>query len=101
MSRLVVSRAAHADLLEIWVYVAEERTLKTADRVVDRLTAQWDDLARFPTMGRARDDLAPGYRSIPSGAYVTYYRLVGDVVEISRVLHSARDISGIFSASDG
>ncbi len=94
MSRLVVSRAAHADLLEIWAYVAENRTLAAADRVVDRLTAQWDDLARFPTMGRTRADLGPGFRSIPSGSYVTYYRLAGNVVEISRVLHAARDIAG-------
>ena len=47
-------------------------------------------------MGRRRDDLRPGLRSFPVGAYVAFYQIVGDVVEIVRVFHGRRDIEGEF-----
>lgn len=56
-------------------------------------------LARFPRMGRARDELAPGLLAFPVGAYLIFYRIAENHIEIIRVLHAARDIPAAFTAS--
>jgi len=43
-------------------------------------------------MGRTRDELVPGLRSLPFGRYVIFYRALDDGSEIVRVLHGARDL---------
>ncbi len=47
-------------------------------------------------MGRSRDELAAGIRSFPTGNYIVLYRVVGENVEIVRVLHGRRDIERAF-----
>ena len=47
-------------------------------------------------MGRRREELAPGLRSILQGSYVIFYRLTEERIEIVRVLHVARDIDQQF-----
>ena len=49
-------------------------------------------LAHNPRAGRLRDEIDPGVRSFPAGAYIVYYRLgKGGRVTIARVLHGSRD----------
>lgn len=60
---------AEADILEIWDYIADD-SLTAADRWVDHLDEQFRVLATQPSMGRARDELAPDVRSFPFGRYV-------------------------------
>ncbi len=47
-------------------------------------------------MGRTRDDLSPGLRSLSFGRYVIFYLPVDDGIDVVRVLHSARDIGAQF-----
>ena len=48
-------------------------------------------------MGRSREDLRPDLRSVIVDRYVIYYRVVGEErIEAVRLLHSARDIEGLF-----
>ena len=95
MKRLRVTIDADTDLLEIWTYYFE-RSQKAAERIVQEITAQYDMLHEFPGTGRGRDDIGPEYRSFPVGDYIIYYRVLPDVVEISRILHGARDITDLF-----
>ena len=53
-------------------------------------------LSSQPKMGRARDDLSLGLRSMPFGRYVIFYEPLPDGIDIVRVLHSARDIDTVF-----
>jgi toxin ParE1/3/4 len=46
-------------------------------------------------MGRPREDLRPGLRSIAVERYVLFYRVSAAAVEILRVLHSSRDMDAI------
>jgi hypothetical protein len=43
-----------------------------------------------------REELDTGIQSFPHGRYILFYRAVPGVIEIVRVLHSARDIENIF-----
>lgn len=53
-------------------------------------------LARYPYLGRARDDLQPGLRSFPTDDYVIIHRIEPDgTVLILHVFHGSRDIPGL------
>jgi toxin ParE1/3/4 len=86
---------ASADIGEIWDYIAED-SVAQADAWVDRLDIRLQLLATRPLMGRTRDDLSPGLRSLSFGRYVIFYLPVDDGIDVVRVLHSARDIGAQF-----
>jgi toxin ParE1/3/4 len=99
MPRVRRKPLARADLLDIWNYVADDSPAK-ADRLLDSINKQCQALARFPKMGRARNELGASLRSFPVGNYVIFYREVSKGIEINRVLHGARDIEGIISSGE-
>ena len=57
-------------------------------------------LLRQPRAGRRRDELMPGLRSFPFGAYVVFYRELHGGIRVIRILHGARDIERISWADD-
>jgi plasmid stabilization system protein ParE len=61
------------DLMEIARYIAK-RNLSAAERFIDSVHETGELVASQPEMGRARDELAPGLRSFPIGAFVLFYR---------------------------
>lgn len=91
MSRLLKRPRALLDLAEIWAFIAEDSEAQ-ADRFLDKLEDSLKLWATQPLMGRARDDLAPGLRSMSHGRYVVFAQPLPDGIEIVRVLHSARDL---------
>jgi toxin ParE1/3/4 len=68
-----ITKQAESDLEEAWDYVAE-RNLRAADRLLDRILERARLHARFPLMGRPRDDLLPGLRSFSVSSNVIFYR---------------------------
>ena len=95
MSLLVISPQAEQDLLDIWLYIAQDSPLN-ADRFLDRLNDTAQRLADFQDMGTARPELAEGVLCFPVEHYVLYYRKQITGVELVRVLHASRDIEQIF-----
>lgn len=89
--RLLVSKAAEADLLEIWSYTAESFSVLQADRYLERLASGLRACATSPNRGRRRDDLRPGYRSVLIRRHVAFYTLTTDTVLVQRVLHGSMD----------
>jgi toxin ParE1/3/4 len=90
-----VTPQAEADLVEVWQYVAKGGAAR-ADAFLDKVLKQCQQLAQFPRLGRARENLAPNLRSFPVKEFVIFYRPVDDTVEIIRVLYGERDIESIF-----
>ena len=94
MPRVITSvRAAH-DLDEVWFYIAQDN-LAAADALIDAIEQCCRMLAGNPLMGRARSELAPDVRSYSVKRYIAFYRPHSDGIELVRVLHSGRDITGI------
>jgi toxin ParE1/3/4 len=88
---------AGADIDEAWHYVASNGNIEAADRLVDLLTDRFLALARFPQLGRSREDeFGPGHRSLVAGDYVIVYLLDGTSVNILRIVHGKRDFDLIF-----
>jgi len=88
-----------SDLAEIWDYIADDSEAR-ADAFVATIDAKFQTLAKQPGIGRMRDELATGLRSLPIGRYVIFYLSLADGIEIIRVLHGARDIDTIFHYDD-
>jgi toxin ParE1/3/4 len=85
------SEQAERDLVEIGNFIARDNPANAA-RFIARLEEHCNLLTRHPLIGRVRDDLLPGLRSLPFGRYIIFYRLMDGVVEIVRVFHAARDL---------
>ena len=97
MPRLVFTERAQADLLEAWLYIAEDN-LAAADKVLDKLEQEATLLLLQPLMGRARPEVGSAVRSWPSSTpYLLFYEVDDMELTVLRVLHHARDIrSGSF-----
>jgi len=90
--RLVFTERAKADLLEAWLYIAEDN-LAAADRVLDTLEQESKVLLMQPLMGRARPELGSQVRSWPSATpYLLFYEVDDVELTVLRVLHHARDV---------
>ena len=85
------SRRARADLLDIWLEIAEHN-LAAADRLYDRLEARMEILSRFAEAGTASPDIAKEARMLVQSSYLILYRIRPHDVQIVRVLHGARNI---------
>ena len=99
MSEFRLAPEAEAELDDIWLYVARESgSIDIATRFVENITEHFWFLARYPYLGRARDeDLRPGLRSFPVGDYLIIHRIADDeVVLILHVVHGSRDIETLF-----
>ena len=92
MAGVVFTQSAQTDLLEAWLFIAEENQA-AADHTLDAIERQAQALVSQPLIGRARPELAEGVRSWPTSTpYILYYLTDNDSVTILRVLHHARDI---------
>ncbi|MGB4069418.1 MAG: type II toxin-antitoxin system RelE/ParE family toxin [Nitrospira sp.] len=89
--------AARRDLVEQFVYLAEEAGLDTAERFLASAEASFNDLARQPMIGAPltlrHSDLATirKWRIKDFENHLIFYTPHQDGVSIVRVLHAARD----------
>jgi toxin ParE1/3/4 len=94
-----VSNQALADLYQIANYLGTEAP-NSADAVLDEIHDVFQTLSGNTELGTERDDLSPGLRMFvprrPAQNYVILYYTIGGGVEISDVIHAARDWVGMF-----
>jgi toxin ParE1/3/4 len=92
MKRLIFTDAAREDLAAIGHYTQESWGAEKKKRYLAEIRAGLDRLRRATGLGRIRDEIRPGYRSIASGRHVIFYREAEDRIEVMRVLHQRMDI---------
>lgn len=95
MLELEISPQAENDLVETWLYVAEDQPIN-ADRYLDKLQEKAQKLAEFPDLGRDRPELAEGLKSFPVDRYNLYYTTTESKLILVRVLPADRDITALF-----
>lgn len=89
--RLVVSRAARGDLQSIARYTAREWGAAHKKTYLAAIRERFSLLRRRPKMGTPREDISPGYRSMPVGRHLVFYRLTREEIVILRILHQRMD----------
>jgi toxin ParE1/3/4 len=95
MPTLILSPEAEQDLVDIWLYIAEDQPVN-ADHFLERLEKKAQKLAEFTDLGVERLDIAPDIKSFPVDRYVLYYRPNDHGIELVRVLHGSRDANLLF-----
>jgi toxin ParE1/3/4 len=90
--RLVVSRAARADLKGIGAYTAEKWGEAQKARYLSAIRERFGALRNNPALGRPRADIAATYRSLPVGRHIVFYRIAKDALVVVRVLHQSMDV---------
>jgi toxin ParE1/3/4 len=89
--RLLLSRRAKEDLLEIWEFIADHDEL-AADRYIDHLRDRALELLHFPELGRARNEIHFNLRSLLARNHLLFYTIEGEEVQILRILHGSMDL---------
>lgn len=95
MSRCIFTTPARQDLRDIHDYIARD-DVEAALRFVQRLEQRCLGIVDMPGMGRRRDDLASGLRSVVEGNYIIVYRPMENGVRILRVLQGSRNLPSQF-----
>jgi toxin ParE1/3/4 len=97
LARVRKTVLAEQDLEEIWLYIAADN-LVAADALIDRIAETSGLLAGDAKLGRARPEILEGLRSFPVENYILFYRPEPGGIELTRVLHGARDLPSEFRA---
>lgn len=93
--KIVVSDKANTDLLRIYAYLLP-RNQAAAERIIGRINHRFQQLSRFPFIGRPRPSLAQGLRSLLVGNHLIFYTVDAEEITIVRVIDSRMDIDAEF-----
>ena len=95
MPELRRTAQAEEDLIELWLYIAQDNP-SAADRLLEEIEDKCSLLAAHPQLGRARPDIARDCRAFPVGRYLILYRLLPDGIEVVRVVQGSRRLEDLF-----
>lgn len=95
-----LTEPAIQDIEQIADYIARQSGLDRAERFLNKLDAKFVKIAQFPNLGRQRDEILPGLRSLPMDNYLILYMVIGQDVEIFRVVSGYRDLLALFTDAD-
>jgi toxin ParE1/3/4 len=95
IEKVIISDQAILDLEEIWQYIGNDNPV-AADEQIERIYEQCLLLKDNPEIGRKREELYNGLRSIVVSKYILFYRIKNEVLEIVRILSGYRDIDSLF-----
>ena len=88
------TRQAQQDYEEIIEYLVAHSP-PAANRFATGVATKCRLLSKFPRLGRTRDELQPGIRSVLVGKYLIFYRVTDKEVEILRIIHGARNLEAV------
>jgi toxin ParE1/3/4 len=103
--RLVVRPLAKSDLDEQSLHIAKD-SVNAALRFLDAADSAFDRLRSFPGVGTRRQFLHSDLKDVRSWPipefekHVIFYRVSPGLVDILRVVHTARDLDRIFGPED-
>ncbi|MBT1159744.1 type II toxin-antitoxin system RelE/ParE family toxin [Aminobacter anthyllidis] len=90
--RLIFTPAAEADLQQIWRYTADTWNQDQADRYILQIHDACLDIAKSRRKGRSLADIRAGYHKLGVGSHFIVYRIVGEAIDVVRILHQRMDI---------
>lgn len=89
---VVFTPEAEEQLVELYLYIAENATAEVALRYTSAVVERCESLGTLPHRGTPRDDIRPGLRTVPyRRRTVIAYAVDADQVSIIGVFHGGRD----------
>jgi toxin ParE1/3/4 len=92
---VLLSDKAKLDLFRIYRYL-EERSPNAANDFIQRVDTNFENLARFPFIGRERSSLAPGLRCLVVGLHLIFYTVEPSQITVVRVIDGRMDVEEEF-----
>lgn len=87
-----LSQEADLDLEDIFDYTAIEFGIDQAVQYLMGFEELFKLLSINPRMGKERNEIRIGLRSIVKESHIVFYRITSHSIRIVRVLHTSRDI---------
>lgn len=91
-----ITKSANRDIEEIADYLSKQVSFDRAEAFIHKLDAQFSRIAKFPNIGRQRNDISDNVRALSVDSYVVVYIPVGRDVEILRVVSRFRNLQTLF-----
>ncbi len=91
MAKIERSSQAQRDLVDLWLYIANDNPA-AADKFLDQIETICKLLSASPLLGRSREELGRSLRSFPVGDYLIFYRPKRMGIVLVRVLSGYRDL---------
>jgi toxin ParE1/3/4 len=97
---VVLSEPAEEDFIGLlqysWERWGDTQPLSYASQVESAL----ENLSRFPSIGKERDECFSGCRSYLVGRHCIYYQVVAGTILVVRILHQSIDATSVFDAAE-
>ncbi|MFZ5617801.1 MAG: type II toxin-antitoxin system RelE/ParE family toxin [Pseudomonadota bacterium] len=87
MRRIFKRPRARADIIDIWLYTAQQWGEEKAEEYLDVLEHAFGVLSNHPSIGVDSGEIANTLRRYAVRSHVIYYHDDGGSIEIIRVLH--------------
>ncbi len=91
MRRIEVTPRAQRDIEEIWNYSFERFGFEKAEAYLRELRRAAEIVAEDPRRGLACDNIRSGYRKLPVGSHIVFFRASESRIVIVRILHQRMD----------
>jgi len=97
MAAYRLTNKAEHDLLSIGRFTLKHWGVTQRNFYIKQLDACFSHIAENPMIGIACDFIKAGYRKLPQGSHVIFYKQSPTgIVEIIRVLHQSMDVESKF-----
>lgn len=87
-----LSSAADQDLEDIFNYTEREFGFDQAIDYLSGFDAIFARLVNNPELGKEREEIREGLRSVLKEKHIVFYRILGNRIRIVRILHGSRDL---------
>ncbi|HWV14874.1 MAG TPA: type II toxin-antitoxin system RelE/ParE family toxin [Cellvibrio sp.] len=92
----ILSPEAESDLGDIFDYTQQQFGIDQAATYLSELEENFMRLIANPQLGRERNEICEGLRSLTPSSHVIFYRTHDDHIRIIRILHGSRDLPKLF-----
>ena len=90
-----LTATAEQELHNIYTYSLEKWGKKQADEYLKQLEDAFHLLLNNPHLGKQRNELKQGYRSLIIQKHSIFYRINNNEINILRILHVCMDVKNI------
>ena len=87
-----ISREAHKDLENIWIYTFKNWSIKQADYYLSLIIKEIEYISENPESGKNYEKIRKGYYRSTVKSHFIFYRINENFIEIIRVLHRRMDV---------
>lgn len=96
MNKISLTPEAIRDLEKIFLYTADQWSIKQAIKYQDEFNLAFNEIVKLPSIGKKYYFRKGNYRKQKVGKHLIFYKLKTDECLVVRILHERMDLNNIF-----